>query len=122
MTLTTLTIHESHQKLKNKEISATELTQAFLDRIDQLDNQIKSYISLCPEFALSQAKHLDNTILKKSSFPTLTGIPLAPKDIYLTKDIPTTCGSKILKNYYPPYQSTVIQKCLDQHAIILGKT
>ena len=117
-----LTIHEAHQKIKNKEISARELTQSVLDRINSLDPQIQAFITVCPNQALARAKTVDENIAKGGKITPLTGIPLAPKDIYLTKNIKTTCGSHILYNYIPPYNSAVIEKCLAQGAIIVGKT
>lgn len=119
--LTSLTIKTAHEKLKKREISSVELTQAFLQRIEKHDGQLESYITVTQDLALEQAKKADEIIQSQSDFPALTGIPLAPKDIYLTKGVLTTCGSHILKDFIAPYNSTVIQKCLDQNAVILGK-
>lgn len=120
--LTRLTIHEAHQKIKNKEVSVLELTQAVLERIEKYDGKIQAFITLCADEALQGAKNLDREIARGLHVKPLTGIPLAPKDIYLTEGIRTTCGSKILHNFIPPYSSAVIQKCLDQRALIVGKT
>ena len=117
-----LTIHEAHKKLKNKEISAVELTQSVLDRIEKVEPQVEAFITLCPEVALAQAKTVDELIANGTELKPLTGIPLAPKDIYLTEGIRTTCASHILEDFIPPYNSTVIEKCLEQQAIIIGKT
>lgn len=119
--LTSLTLHEAKTGLKNKQFSATELTQAYLNRIDALDQKIGSYLTLCPETALKQAQEADEHI-QNGTAKALTGLPLAPKDIYLTKGLRTTCASKILENFIPEYNATVIQNCLDAGAVILGKT
>ncbi|MBU1918442.1 Asp-tRNA(Asn)/Glu-tRNA(Gln) amidotransferase subunit GatA [bacterium] len=120
--LAKLTIHTAHQKLKKKEISATELTTAVLDHIEKTEPQINAFISICRDQAMAQAKQADSIIFKEKNFPILTGIPIAPKDIYLTKGILTTCASHILHNFVPPYNATVIEKCLAQNAVIVGKT
>lgn len=119
--LSQFTIHELAPKLKKKEISAVELTQSVLDRIEQVDSKVEAYVHLCPDRALSQARLVDDQISKGEYSGPLAGIPLAPKDIYLTEGIPTTCASKILRDYCPPFNSTVIQKVLEADAIILGK-
>lgn len=120
--LVKLTIHEAHEKLTKKEISAVELTQAVLDRIETIDSKINAFITVCPEVALSQAEAVDKSIAKGEGMKRLAGIPIAPKDIYLTDGIRTTCASHILETYIPPYNSMVIQKCLDDGAVIVGKT
>jgi aspartyl-tRNA(Asn)/glutamyl-tRNA(Gln) amidotransferase subunit A len=119
--LNELTIHEAHQKLKSKEVSAVELTKAVLTQIDTVDNKIEAFLTVCPEKALAQAKAVDEHIAKGCEVKALTGIPLAPKDIYLTKGIPTTAASHILEGYIPPYNSSVIENCLAQQAVIVGK-
>ena len=108
--LAQLTIHEAADKLKKKEISAKELTQSVLDRIAKLDSKVESFITVTPEIAMAQAKAADDQIAKGLIKSPLLGIPLAPKDIYLTEGIKTTCASKILENFIPPYNSTVIDK------------
>lgn len=121
MELAQFTIHELHEKLKNKEISATEIAKSVLKRIKTYDSKIGAYLFVCEDTALLQAKAVDQAIAKGAAIKPLTGIPIAPKDIYLTEGIPTTAGSKILEGYVPPYNSTVIQKCLDQHCVLVGK-
>ncbi len=119
--LSQLTIHDAAQKIKKREISSLELTNAVLDRIEKLDSQIGAYLTLCQEQARAQAKAIDDRITKGEYTSPLMGIPLAPKDIYLTEGIKTTCASKILENYIPPYNSTVIEKLLKAGMVILGK-
>lgn len=119
--LTELTIHEAQKGLKAKDFSATELTKALLKRIQNLDPKLNAFITVCENEALQAAKNADTSIANGDT-KTLTGIPLAPKDMYLTKGIKTTCGSKILENFVPAYSSTVIEKCVTAGASLLGKT
>lgn len=119
--LTALTIATAHEKIKAKEISCLDLTRAVLKRIDALDPQVESFITVCHDLALKQAAAVDQKIAKGEKISPLAGIPIAPKDIYLTKGIRTTCASQILENFVAPYNSTVIQKCLDNDAVIVGK-
>jgi len=121
MELHTLTLYEAQARLKKREFSARELTESFLARIEKVEPQIKAYITLTPERALKEAEEADKKIASGDITP-LTGIPLAIKDILCTKDIATTCGSKILKNFVPVYDATVIEKLKKAGAIILGKT
>lgn len=120
--LAQLTIHELRDKLKKKECSATEITLSVLARIKKHDEKIGSFITVCENEALGQAKALDDQIAKGAVLGPLAGVALAPKDIYLTEGVVTTAGSRILKNFVPPYSSTVIQKCLAAGAVIVGKT
>lgn len=119
--LNQLTLTQASEKIKNKECSAVELTQSVLNRIDQIEDQVQAFITKTGDLALEQAKKVDEKIAKGESVGCLAGLPLAPKDIYLTKGIRTTASSKILENFVAPYNSTVIQKCLDQDAVIVGK-
>ena len=120
MDLYTLTIHEAHEKLKNKAFSALELTRAILKRIEAVEPQIKAYITVTAEQALKAAGHADKMITSGDITP-LTGIPLAIKDVLCTEGIATTCGSKILSNFVPVYDATVIRKLKKAGAITLGK-
>ncbi|OGP10012.1 MAG: aspartyl/glutamyl-tRNA amidotransferase subunit A [Deltaproteobacteria bacterium GWA2_45_12] len=114
-------IHEIAPKLKNREISAHELARFQIERIESLDSKLGAYLHICKEKALTQAKAIDEKIAKGNYTGPLMGIPLGPKDIYLTEGIPTTCASKILEGYVPPYNSTVIQKLLESGMVIVGK-
>lgn len=119
--LSTLTIHTATKKLRKKEVSSVELTKAFLGRIEKLDKKIEAFLCVVPEKALKQAQKMDDLRAKGQDLGPLMGIPIAPKDIYLTEGIPTTCASKILEGYIPPYNSTVIEKLLSAGSVILGK-
>src|SRR3990167_1145816 len=115
------TIHEIAPKLKNREISAHELARLQMERIEKLDSKLGTYLHICREQALARAQVIDEQIAKGNYTSSLMGIPLGPKDIYLTEGIPTTCASKILEGYVPPYNSTVIQKLLESGMVIVGK-
>lgn len=115
-----MTISQAAQELHSGNLSSKELTKSCLDRIDQTDEHIHSFISVCAEEALRQADEADKVLAeKKGSF--LCGIPLSIKDLICTKGIKTTCGSKILSNFIPPYDATVISRLKEQGAVILGK-
>jgi aspartyl-tRNA(Asn)/glutamyl-tRNA(Gln) amidotransferase subunit A len=116
-----LTIHELHEKLKKKEITSLELTEVFLKRIDAIDGKIKAYITVTKEEAVKQAKEADKRLASGKDITPLTGVPIAVKDIFCTNGVRTTCASKILDNFVPPYDATVIKKLKDAGAVILGK-
>ena len=109
------------QKLRAKEFSSVELTQHFLDRIKQFDTSINSFITITEEKALTAAKIADTRISNGEKNP-LIGIPIAHKDLFCTQNTLTTCASKMLNNFVPPYESTVTQRMLDSGSIMLGKT
>jgi len=113
-------IHELHQKLKAKEVSSAEATRAMLARIEAVEPQIGSFITVTPEQALSDAEAADRRIAT-GSMDVLTGIPLALKDIFLTEGIRTTCGSRILSNFVPPYSATSWEKLKERGVVLLGK-
>ncbi|MGQ9628624.1 MAG: Asp-tRNA(Asn)/Glu-tRNA(Gln) amidotransferase subunit GatA [Anaerolineae bacterium] len=121
MELYHLTIHEAHELLKKHEISAVELTQAVLDRIAAVEGKVKAYLALIPEIAMAQARRADELRTQGEDDPLL-GIPLAIKDVICLRGAPTTCGSKILENFIPPYEATVIEKLRARGAVFLGKT
>ncbi|PAV26201.1 aspartyl/glutamyl-tRNA(Asn/Gln) amidotransferase subunit A [Tamilnaduibacter salinus] len=101
--------------------SSVELTQQFLDRIEQQDRHLNSFITVTPEAALADAKAADERRANGSATP-LTGIPFAHKDIFCTNGVATTCGSKMLANFVPPYDATVTSRLRDTGAVCLGKT
>jgi aspartyl-tRNA(Asn)/glutamyl-tRNA(Gln) amidotransferase subunit A len=123
-----LTIHEAAAPLRSAQITATELTEAVLDRIYAVDNDVKAYLTLTPEVALEQAAEADVAIAAarkngaQDDLPLLTGIPLAIKDVITVEGVPLTAGSKILEGYIPPYNATVVTKLRAAGAVILGKT
>ncbi|UTW01267.1 Asp-tRNA(Asn)/Glu-tRNA(Gln) amidotransferase subunit GatA [Marinomonas rhizomae] len=109
------------QQLRNKDISSVELTRLFLARIAKLDPQLNSYITVSEQRALEQAAAAD-TLLQNGNGTSLTGIPIAHKDLFCTEGTLTTCGSKMLNNFIPPYESTVTSRIQQAGAVMLGKT
>jgi aspartyl-tRNA(Asn)/glutamyl-tRNA(Gln) amidotransferase subunit A len=120
MHLHELSISEALEKLKNKETSSCELTLNCLDRIAEIDGRIQAFISVNREKALVMAEKADS--LKGADRGGLCGIPVSIKDLLCTKGIATTCGSKILENFTPPYNATVVDRLEQEGAVILGKT
>jgi aspartyl-tRNA(Asn)/glutamyl-tRNA(Gln) amidotransferase subunit A len=114
-----LTVAQLATKLHTKEVSAVEVTQHFLDRSHAADN-LGAYLAFNDEFSLSQAKAADARIAAGDVSP-LTGVPIAHKDIFVTKDFPSTAGSKMLDGYHSSFDSTVVNKFADSGMISLGK-
>lgn len=121
MELYSLTIHELKDLLAKREVSAVEITDAVLARIDTVEAKVGAYITLDEDRARAQAKAADN-LLKNGTGGNLCGIPISIKDVLCTKGLRTTCGSKILEPFIPPYSATVVEKLKTEGAIILGKT
>jgi aspartyl-tRNA(Asn)/glutamyl-tRNA(Gln) amidotransferase subunit A len=115
------TLAELSRLLRNKQISSAELTGHFLDRIERLDPQLNSFITLDREKSLAQARAADERIARGEAAP-LTGIPIAHKDLFCAKGWRTTCGSKMLENFIAPYDAHVIEQFGRAGAVILGKT
>jgi len=120
MNLYDLTIEEAHQRLVQGDLSAVTLTRALLDRIEAVDPHIGAYITLDAEGALEQAGEADRRIAAGHTTP-LTGIPLGIKDVICTKGLRTTCGSRLLENFIPPYDAAVMERLREAGAVILGK-
>ncbi|NEU76341.1 Asp-tRNA(Asn)/Glu-tRNA(Gln) amidotransferase subunit GatA [Hassallia byssoidea VB512170] len=115
-------IRELHTQLIKKERSAVEITQEALDRIQALEPKLHSFLHVTAERALEQAREVDAKIAAGEEIGMLAGIPIGIKDNMCTKGIPTTCASRILENFVPPYESTVTQKLADADAVMVGKT
>ncbi len=116
-----LSLKEQLQGLKKGSFSSTELTSHYLERIEKYDGELNSFISITAERALIQAQNSDERYANNQAYG-LDGIPLAHKDIFCTKDVLTTCGSKMLHNFVSPYSSTVYEKLDAQGMVMLGKT
>ncbi len=107
--------------LRKKEISSSEITAIYLEEISRRDRELNSYIKVCADEALAQAKEADKRLAAGEGITPLTGVPIALKDIFITKGVETTCASKILKGYVPPFDGTATKKLRDAGAVILGK-
>lgn len=121
MELTQLTLTELRHALRQGQTTSTAVTQAMLDRIVAVDNEVNSYLTLSDELALEQAAEADRRQAQGQDTPLL-GVPVAVKDIICTEGVPTTAGSKILEGFIPPYDAFVVQKLKEAGAVILGKT
>ncbi|SFL78982.1 Asp-tRNA(Asn)/Glu-tRNA(Gln) amidotransferase subunit GatA [Pelosinus propionicus] len=115
------TASQLHEKIIEKEISAVELTKAVLGRVDSVDKDVQAYITRTSETALAQAQAVDSKIQRGEKVSVLAGIPGALKDNICTKGIKTTCASKILATFVPPYDATVAEKLAAEDAVIVGK-
>ena len=108
MDLTALTIDPIRDLLIRKEVSAEEVVRAHLARIEQKDREVRAYLHLSPKRALEQAKKIDGQLAAGEPLPPLGGIPVAVKDVILTRGHRTTCASRILENYLAPYDATAV--------------
>ena len=122
MSLYELTAHALHEKLKAREITAVALTESVYERIDAVEPHVKGYLRLTKDLALEQAEAADRGFQKGDAMPPLAGIPIAIKDVICTKGVHTTCASKILETFVPPYDATVMTKLHKQGVVMLGKT
>jgi aspartyl-tRNA(Asn)/glutamyl-tRNA(Gln) amidotransferase subunit A len=120
MKLYELTISQAAALLSERRLTSRELTQAVLERIDAVEDRISAFITLNADLAMAQADSADKTI-SEGRGTALTGIPLAIKDIICTQGIRTTCASRILENFIPPYDATVVQKLKAAGAVLIGK-
>jgi aspartyl-tRNA(Asn)/glutamyl-tRNA(Gln) amidotransferase subunit A len=116
-----LTAHQIHQLLTEKQVSSVEVTESALNRIEQVEDRVKAFLTLTKEQALAQARAVDEKIARGEQIAPLEGVPAAIKDNMCTKGVLTTCASKILPNFVPPYDATVISKLNRQGVVMLGK-
>ncbi len=122
MSLAALTLDDAGKRLRKREFSSLELTEAVLQRIAASDNKIHAYLTVAREPALEQARQADERLKQGSGLSPLLGIPIAVKDNFLTCGLRTTCASKILGEFVPPYDATTVQKLRAAGAVITGKT
>jgi aspartyl-tRNA(Asn)/glutamyl-tRNA(Gln) amidotransferase subunit A len=104
------------------EVSAVEVTQAHLDRIGAVDGEVKAFLHVAADDALAQARAVDRKLAAGEPLGALAGVPVAVKDLFATAGMPTTCGSKILEGWVPPYESTITQRLRKAGAVLIGKT
>ena len=116
-----LTAHEIRDMIKNKEISSVEATKAALARIDAVESDVESFITVLSDDAIKSAEAVDKKIASGEEVGSLAGVPMALKDNMCTKDVLTTCASKMLHNFKPPYDSTVAKKMKEADCVLLGK-
>jgi aspartyl-tRNA(Asn)/glutamyl-tRNA(Gln) amidotransferase subunit A len=118
---TNLTIHEAHKLLKSKQLSSVELAKAYLERIQKVEPKVHALVTVTDKLALEQAERADKLLASGNATP-LTGIPALIKDVICTKGVRTTCSSKMLENFVPPYDATVVEKLNECGAVIIGKS
>jgi aspartyl-tRNA(Asn)/glutamyl-tRNA(Gln) amidotransferase subunit A len=116
-----LTAHEASEVLAKREASARELTQAALDRIAAVDERVRAFLTVTDDDALAQADEADQRLARSEGGP-LTGVPIAIKDNMCTRGVRTTCGSRMLENFVPPYDAHVVERLRTAGAVIIGKT
>lgn len=117
-----LTAKELREKIRKKELSPSEVITAYLERIEEIETKVKAFITVTAELALVEAKELEARLGKGDELGILGGIPIAIKDNICTKGIRTTCASRILENFVPPYDATVVRLLKEAGAVVIGKT
>jgi aspartyl/glutamyl-tRNA(Asn/Gln) amidotransferase subunit A (EC 6.3.5.-) len=115
-------LKELSDLVKSKEVKPSEIVEAFIERKNQVEPKIKAYVTALDDLALEEAKKRDEELTKLENIPDLFGLPIAIKDNISTKDIRTTCSSKMLENFVPVYDATVIERLKSQGYVITGKT
>ena len=121
MNITELTVHELQDKLKNKELTITQITKAYADRIEEKEKDVQAFVTILAEDAIKQAEEIQNKIEKDEIKGEFAGIPIGIKDNICTKGVKTTCSSKMLENFVSPYDATVMEKLKKENIINLGK-
>ena len=116
------TIQSVRESLEAKQISARELVSDSYARIERRNPELNAFLTLCPERAYAQAEKIDRLIAEKAALPPLAGVPVAIKDVISTRGVRSTCGSRILETYTPPYDATAVERLERAGAILLGKT
>ena len=121
MDITQLTVHELMDKLKNKELTSTQITQSYIDRIEEKEDDVKAFVTILKEEALKQANEIDKKRESGEINSEFAGIPIGIKDNMCTKGVKTTCSSHMLENFVSPYNATVVEKLNNENIIDLGK-
>ena len=121
MEITELTVHELQEKLKNKELKITDITKAYVDRINEKEKDVQAFVTVLADEALRQAEDIEKKVESGEITGEFAGIPIGIKDNMCTKGVKTTCSSKMLENFVSPYDATVIEKLNKENIIDLGK-
>ncbi len=121
MDITNLTVHELQEKLEKKELTSEEIVQAYIDRINDKEKDVKAFVTTLCDEALKEAKEIDEKRKKGEKLSSLAGIPIGIKDNMCTKGAKTTCSSRMLENFVAPYNATVVEKLNEENVIDLGK-
>jgi aspartyl-tRNA(Asn)/glutamyl-tRNA(Gln) amidotransferase subunit A len=122
MNLKNITADKLVSLYKNRDLTATEVIRGVFEEIERIDKDVRAFITLCRDRALEDARRVDARIASGETLEPLTGVPVAIKDNMTIRDIPTTCGSRILENYIPPYTATAVERLRSAGAIVVGKT
>ena len=122
MNLKNITADKLVALYRNKDLTATEVIRSTYEELVRTDKEIHSFISLCPERALEEARRIDAKIVSGEPLEPLAGVPAAIKDNMAIRDMPATCGSRILENYIPPYTATAVERLRSAGVIVIGKT
>ena len=121
MDITNLTVHELQEKLEKKELTSEEIVQAYIDRINDKEKDVKAFVTTLCDEALKEAKEIDEKRKNGEKLSSLAGIPIGIKDNMCTKGVKTTCSSRMLENFVAPYNATVVEKLNEENLIDLGK-
>ena len=121
MNITDLTVHELKEKLDKKELTVSEITKAYVDRINEKEPEVKAFVNTLTEEALAKSKEIEEKINKGEITSEYAGIPIGIKDNMCTKGVKTTCSSKMLENFVAPYDATAVEKLNEENLINLGK-
>ena len=121
MDITNLTVHELQEKLEKKELTSEEIVQAYIDRINDKEKDVKAFVTTLCDEALKEAKEIDEKRKNGEELSSLAGIPIGIKDNMCTKGVKTTCSSRMLENFVAPYNATVVEKLNEENLIDLGK-
>ena len=121
MNITDLTVHELKEKLDKKEITITEITKAYVDRINEKEPDVKAFVTTLTDTAMEEAKQIEEKVNSGEIKTEFAGIPIGIKDNMCTKGVKTTCSSKMLENFVSPYNATVVEKLNEENMIDLGK-
>ena len=122
MDLNLLTVASTSTAIAERATTATQLAEGFYKKIEAEDGDVHAYLTLAKERALAQAARIDALAVKGDPLPPLAGVPVAVKDVMVTRGVRSTAGSKILGNYIPPYDATAVARLEEAGAVILGKT